>query len=65
MLVYKDYFNADVSIYISHITIFTFATLALPIEFRKIKISLIKMHVAVLCNFFKNISNCNFYTQCL
>ena len=26
MLVYKDYFNADVSIYISHITIFTFAT---------------------------------------
>ena len=26
MFVYKEYFNAGVSIYISHITIFTFAT---------------------------------------
>ena len=26
MLVYEEYFNAGVSIYISHITIFTFAT---------------------------------------
>ena len=26
MLVYKEYFNAGVSIYISYITIFTFAT---------------------------------------
>ena len=32
MLVYEEYFNAGVSIYISHITIFTFATAIIYIE---------------------------------